>query len=188
MNLLERIIFFFYNLAIAFLSILFISVSLKLIPLNTIGYYFQALYANDASAMLTNGLIGVIFFFISLRFIFINFQRQAEPRSNSINYTTEIGDVRISVEAIEAMANRAGRQVSGVRELAAKVIPTEFGAKIALRVSLDPETNIPEATDKLQTEVKNYVESLSGIKIEKVVVIVKDVLQKPATQHRAALK
>ena len=187
MNLLEKIIFFFYNLAIAVLSILFIVISLRLLPLDTIGFYFHTMYYSGLQGQLNNLLIGLIFFFVSLRFIFITFQKNSKARSSAITYSTEIGDVKISVEAIETMATRTGRQIPGVRDLVAKVVPTEFGAKIALKVSLDPETSIPETTDMLQEEVKKYVERLSGIKIEKVIVVVKDVLQKPAVQ-KAPLK
>jgi len=187
MNILERIVFFFYNLVIAVLSVVFIVITLKLVPLNVIGGYFYALYANNFQTMLTNLLIGLIFFFISLRFIFINFQSKHEVKRTTINQVTEIGDVKIAVEALEAMATRTGGKINGVRELVAKVVPTEFGAKIALKVSLDPEINIPETTDKLQNEVKNYIETLSGVKVEKVIVVVKDVLNKPASQ-RSSLK
>ncbi len=187
MNLLEKIIFFFYNLVIAVLAVLFIVVSLRLVPLDTIGFYFHAFYNSGMQTQLNNLLIGLIFFFVSLRFIFITFQKNSKEQSSTINYSTEIGDVKISVEAIETMATRTGRQIPGVRELVAKVVPTEFGAKIALKVSLDPDTSIPETSDKLQAEVKQYVERLSGIKIEKVLVVVKDVLQKAAVQ-KAPLK
>lgn len=189
MNLLEKIVFFFYNVVVAALSILFIIISLKLIPINVVGQYFQALYANSLQTMLSNALIGLVFLLVSLRFIFLSFQRQPdiEYSSTTINHTTEVGDVRISVEALEAMAFRTGRQIEGVRELVAKVIPTEIGAKIALKITLNPETNIPDTTDKLQVEVKNYVEAFSGVKIEQVMVVVKDVLQKPSA-HRAPLK
>ncbi|OEF98440.1 alkaline shock response membrane anchor protein AmaP [Desulfuribacillus alkaliarsenatis] len=190
MNLLEKIVFFFYNLAIALLSIIFIIVSLKLIPIDAIGRYFTALYANSLQTMLSNALIGLVFFLVALRFMFSTFERYGaadRTSSRTINHSTDIGDVKISVEALEAMAARTGRQIEGVRELSAKVIPTEFGAKISMKVTLNPETNIPETTDKLQVEVKKYVETLSGVKIEKVLVVVKDVLQKSKT-HRAPLR
>lgn len=182
MNILERILFFFYNLVIAGLSVIFIVINLKLVPINSIGNYFQALYANDLKTILINLAIGLVFFFFALRFIYINFQGKREPKRNTIDHLTEIGDVKIAIDALEAMAVRTGQKIAGVRNLEAKVVESNGYAKVALKATLDPDINIPEVSEALQAEVKGYLENLTGIKIERVIVLVKDVLDKPAGQ------
>ncbi|OEH85660.1 hypothetical protein BHU72_02355 [Desulfuribacillus stibiiarsenatis] len=188
MNLLDKIVFFFYNLTVAFLAVLFMIISLNLIPISMIGEYFHQLYNSPWQSVVSNVVIGLIFFIFSLRFIFMNTKktRKSDNRA-AITQSTEVGEIRISIEALETMAERVGRQIIGVRELNAKVIPTETGAKVAVKVSLDPETNIPETMTLLQVNVKEYVEGFSGISIDKVLVVVKDVLPK-AVNQRSPLK
>lgn len=101
-------------------------------------------------------------------------------KKSSNHYETQkikectFGTVSITVLALEEIAKRYFDEVKEVRTIQLSTLKTKTGIEITVRTTLAPQVVIPEITEKVQTELKQCLESFTGIIIEKVNVIVCD--------------
>ena len=70
------------------------------------------------------------------------------------------------------MVQKHCRSNNRIRECESHVSASAGGVAIKLRLSLMPDTAIPELTAELQSSLKGYVESLSGIAVTEIGVLV----------------
>ncbi|MFY0543259.1 alkaline shock response membrane anchor protein AmaP [Brevibacillus sp. H7] len=174
MNLFDRFILTIYSFALIVLSCIMIGVTSGLIPADYVRPYVEQMLSGTQMAYL---IVAVIFLVVSLRFFFSSFRRQKRKGEKGIRQHSDLGEVNITLQTIQTIAERAARRIKGVRDLKTSVKAVESGNIIALRVSVDGETPLPELTQKMQYDVKNQVESIAGVAIAEVSVIVTEVAQ-----------
>ena len=105
----------------------------------------------------------------------------------------ELGKVTIDKEVLAAMAGFAAKKVAGVNRLATgfvagitqfirrsqdagiKVLVGEGEVGFELRIIVEYGVNIPEITHKIQKNIKEEVENVSGLKVTRVDVVVNGV-------------
>lgn len=98
--------------------------------------------------------------------------RVAAPRSVLVRHG-EIGAVEITLSAIDTLVQKTVRKQNGVRDCST-VVAVNANSELELRVALSilPDTTVPELSEKLQTEVKEYVEAYGGVRVASVAVMV----------------
>jgi uncharacterized alkaline shock family protein YloU len=162
LGFLDRILLFVYSLAAAVLSLLIAAQVLDYDWLQQILYYYP-------HELLVSALL---LFLVSLRFLFFRTGTSREPQA--IIQKTEHGDVRISLQTLESLTERAARLVRGVNDLKTRVYPMEGGVRVAVRVTVEPDMDIPQITSTVQQKVKDYLESTAGTTVQKINVHVTD--------------
>lgn len=182
MNLFDRFVLALYSLVLTAVSIIAIAVSVRLIPADWVGYWIYMVYNSD-STRISLFVLSAIFLLISLRFFTYGFRKRGKI-SPTIDRQGEIGDIRISLDTVESIASRAAKRLRGIRELQAKAIPVESGTAIRLKVTVDGEASIPQLTDELQKNVKHDVEQIAGIHVDKVTVLVTDIVRSQVARSR----
>ncbi len=175
LNLFDRFILTIYSLALIVISIAALGILLNYIPLAVVQDTVADIYGSTA-VHIPYVIVVVIFFLISLRFFFGSFIPQKSRQEKAIRQRGEYGEVHITLNTIQSIAERVARKVKGVRELRTTVKALESGNIISLRVTVDGETSIPEMTQALQYEVKTNVETIAGVDITEVKVIVAEVV------------
>jgi uncharacterized alkaline shock family protein YloU len=173
-NLFDRFILTLYSFSLIVLSCLAIAATSGLVPSDYFRPYVDQMLAGTNLAYLT---VSVIFLIVSLRFFFSSFRSGKPKAEKGIRQRSDLGEVNITLQTIQTIAERAARRVKGVRDLKTTVKALESGNMITLRVSVDGETPLPELTQKLQYDVKEQVESIAGVLISEVAVIVSEVAQ-----------
>lgn len=114
----------------------------------------------------------IIFLLLSIFFMFYR-TKAREQQTQTIQHKMENGDVQISYETIEQLATRAALKIRGVHDLKTRVRANDAGvARIAVRVQVEPDTDIPKVTKELQDSVKLYVETTTGVSVDSVSVYV----------------
>ena len=91
--------------------------------------------------------------------------------------STEAGGIYINIDTISDLASKAVRKVEGIREIRIKTSMQDGGAYVAVKISMAPESVIPEVSAQVQQSVKADIEGLCGITVKKVVVQVDNSLQ-----------
>lgn len=173
MNLFDRFILTLYSFALIVLSLAVIGASSGLIPSAYIRPYLEQLLGPFNLAYL---ITAVIFLIVSLRFFFSSFRTSKKAKTEKgIRQRSDLGEVNITLQTIQTIAERAARRVKGVRDLKTVVRALESGNTITVRVSVDGETPLPEMTQNLQANIKEQVESIAGVVISEVVVVVTEV-------------
>jgi uncharacterized alkaline shock family protein YloU len=173
-NLFDRFILTLYSFALIVLSCVMIVATSGYVSPEVFRPYVEQMLAGTH---LTYLIVAVIFLIVSLRFFFSSFRFRKPKNERGIRQKSDLGEISISIPTIQAIAERAARRVKGVRDLRTAVKVLESGTMITLRVSVDGETPIPEMTSKLQTDVKEQVERISGLLISEVAVVVTEVAQ-----------
>lgn len=174
MNLFDRFILTIYSFALIILSGIAIAATSGLLSPDVFRPYLDEMLAGTNLAYL---IVAIIFLIVSLRFFFSSFRRSKTKVERGIRQRGDLGDVHITMQTIQTIAERAARRVKGVRGIKTAVKSLESGNIIALRISVDGETPLPELTQKLQQDVKDQVEGIAGVVISEVSVIVTEVAQ-----------
>lgn len=166
MRAFDRLFAIIVGLILLAFGILLLGASLQ-IGQDTIHAWVQWLYADrlvSLIAFLVLGLLAAYMFAMGFR----------RPRSyESIQYTTPLGEVRISVRAIEDLAFRAARKIKGVREAEVMVKHTPTGVTLYTEIGVNPDVSIPEVTNEIRSRLESYVRETAGVTVSAVDVTVK---------------
>ncbi|HHT02408.1 MAG TPA: alkaline shock response membrane anchor protein AmaP [Firmicutes bacterium] len=112
------------------------------------------------------GLLGFVFLLGNFRFLTVAWQRRRGRRA--VVHQTKLGDVRISLAAVEHLISRAARGVPGVREAKTRVAAGNEGLLVALRTSALPQVSIPETSQRIQDVVRRQLQDVVGIPLERI--------------------
>lgn len=121
-----------------------------------------------------NVVIPLFFLAVSVRFLISGF-RYDRSKKHAIVRHTAYGEVKITLTALEGMAQKIAKTVDGLREIKASVYPLNEGILIQLHALTTSDLNIPEATVKAQQSIKEYIEEYTGITVAEVKVTIDDV-------------
>ncbi|MGE5673699.1 MAG: alkaline shock response membrane anchor protein AmaP [Mycobacterium leprae] len=164
MGLFDSIIFTIYTLALMVVSALMV-----------VGAMFPSwikphLWLED---MLTTprgqwgvGIAGLAFFVVSLRLIFFAMRGQGGGRP--VVHESELGEVHISLGAVENLVQRTARAIKGVREIKAVVTNGKDGLAVVLKGTISPEVSIPEVSEEIQNAVRQYVKRVVGVEMTEI--------------------
>ncbi len=120
------------------------------------------------------GTVVAVFMIVSIRFLLHALSSEGRP-NQAVVHETSIGQVKISEEAVANIVTRVVNQVRGVREVSPRVVFSPDGINILVRVSLLPETHIPQTTDEIQNKLANYMSEVAGINIKAVKILVESI-------------
>lgn len=108
------------------------------------------------------GMVGIVILAIGCSLVVMTLRRFS--REPSMAFQNPEGEVRVAFGAIEDYIRRLGGKLTEVREMHPQVLATREGLEIYNRIVLEPNTNIPEATSRIQEMIRKYVEDVLGIK------------------------
>lgn len=166
MKIVPRMLLWIYALAVLLAS----GYVLVLYGETAFGEGVNNIRIDDTVAAIALVLLLVSVFFLLYR----TKRRQREPQS--VIHKMEHGDVKITYETVEQLAERAATKIRGVQNLKTRVRVQEGGALvIGVRFSVDADLDIPKTTAELQEAVKQYVEGTTGLSVEQVAVYVTEV-------------
>lgn len=169
MGILDRVILSIYTVFLLAVSLVTVLIAAGwLTPLQ-----FLEAGLRSTSGRWAIGLVGAVFFIVSLRLLWYAFRRRGT--SQTTIHETALGEVRISLNAIENLIRRVGRQVNGIRDLHPRVRAAEGGLKIDLRAWVSPDINVPDVSDHLQGQVKKHIRNVVGMDVAEISILVKDV-------------
>lgn len=127
----------------------------------------------SARGRLSIGLVGTVFFAVSVRLILFAFRRQGGGQP--VVHETEMGEVRISLGAVENLVRKVARGVKGVRDVKAVVTHTRDGLHASLKGTISPEVSVPEVSAEIQTSVRQYVKRVVGVELADVRIEVENI-------------
>lgn len=153
-------------------------VALLLLAAGLFPYWGAFIDAFLANRWLMGGA-GLVVFLISLRLI-IGFNKRAKkdasqknaPATTALISTGDFGSTQITLAALDSMIQRHCRTNPKVRETGSMIRTVDGGIAIELKLVLIHDANIPETTASLQKSLKEYLEGLTGIKVNDISILV----------------
>ncbi len=162
MGIFDRIILTLYTIALTVISAAFVALATGwLMPLN----YIETVLS-DINGRWVVGLAGSAFFVASVRLLYFAFRRSGGSRS--IVHRSELGEVRVSLEAVENLVTRVAVLKPGVKDVRASAGATNGKVTVNLRIRVSPDTSIPQLSDELQREVARQVRNVIGVEVAQV--------------------
>jgi uncharacterized alkaline shock family protein YloU len=146
---------------------------------------FEAMGVGDRIAAIAACAAVVL---LAIRVIYVNGRRRkAElpaPRDAFLRRGEE-GEVRIALSAIDAMAQRAARGVSGVRDLKSEVTASGEGAvTVRLKLVLGADSDVQALSKQVQEAVSAYISTHTGLPVAGVHAFIEQVGQQGAGGQR----
>lgn len=171
-KLIDRFLLLLVLLLVLALALLCLTFAAGIIPQAAIVGFVGILFGNPVNAMIACG-VGLVLAVLALRLLFAGHKRAPSPVPQSVLVkSTENGMVYISLAAIDTMVQKHCRAQNRIRECESMICPTKDGVLIRLKLSTMPDTNLPELTTSLQETLKEYVESLSGISVIEIPILI----------------
>lgn len=162
---------FFSLLGLALAIIIFAAALGWVLPLSLL---LQQLEIRDVRlAMAAVSLVVAIWAIYSLQ---VDFRKKPEAKYTQID-TTEHGQIHITMEAIENFVTRAVSTVKEVKEVKPRIKMLSEGMALLLKITIIPDTNVPNVTREIQEKVSQYLKEYGGIEVFDVEVVVDKIAQ-----------
>ncbi|KAF1086535.1 hypothetical protein SPSYN_00254 [Sporotomaculum syntrophicum] len=115
-------------------------------------------------------LLLVVYIIMGLRLLWRALK--PERKRQAVVHEGGLGQVRVSLAAIEALAEKVAAAKPEIKEVKAKVASSSQGIALNLRLYTAPEINIPAVSEDIQREVKDRIYQVVGITVSEVRVAV----------------
>ncbi|HHY95384.1 MAG TPA: alkaline shock response membrane anchor protein AmaP [Firmicutes bacterium] len=173
MSLVDRVFLAFYSLCLAVVSGLLVAVAAGW------EWPWRSLQQGlaDPQWRLALGAVGAVFFAFSVRFLTLGFQSRHGGRA--VVHETPLGDVRVSLAAVENLVRRVARQTVGVRDVKAWVHYAPAGLVADVRLVVSPDVNIPKTSQDVQKSICDYVRDVVGVGVAEIKVLVENLSTEP---------
>ncbi|MDN5346905.1 MAG: hypothetical protein PWP65_469 [Clostridia bacterium] len=120
------------------------------------------------------GVASGIVFLVAARFLWAGLAI-LRPRSDSdqaLIQTTDLGEVRLTMPALESMVVRAARQIKGIREVKVRLKVLPGGLAVMLELTVLPDRSLPPLAQEAQEAVRRYLSEIAGLEVLEVRVLV----------------
>jgi len=132
--------------------------------------YWLSLLYSDLTVIWIVSIICIALAVLSLALMFSGI-RKRKPKSARVS-TSEGGAIFVTLNALEEMATRHISENSAVRSVNVRVSVKERKVNISAKMMVVEGTCIPDVLNGLQTSLKAHIETLSGIEVGKITLLV----------------
>lgn len=136
-------------------------------------WLFDLVAAARGPARLQMGLAALLLVGLALFLLVQVWQREQAPAG--LRQTTQLGDISISLRAVESLVYRAARQVKGIAEVDVQVAAAGEELQIDLSLLVAPDLRVPDVTRTVQEQVEAYVRETVGVPVSRVGVEVRNI-------------
>ncbi|HQA08527.1 MAG TPA: alkaline shock response membrane anchor protein AmaP [Syntrophomonadaceae bacterium] len=169
MSGLWRVVLFCYNLLILGLAVAAMYLAVGHTSLIEAG---EALLSNSVNQIILGASAAAV---IALTIVILISLLKGESKPTSIVISSSLnGQVSITVAAIKTIITKAVKKVDGVKETRSSVTNGPDGIVIYLHMMINPEISVPEMSRNVQAAVKEHLESIGGLQVSEVRVLVDD--------------
>jgi uncharacterized alkaline shock family protein YloU len=88
---------------------------------------------------------------------------------------SELGIISVSLNTINSLTQKSVKNHQGVKDVKSLIITDEDGVRISLKLLIMPDVIIPELTENIQRNVKQYIEQHSGIFVKEVRIFIDNI-------------
>ncbi len=181
-NFLTRLVAILLGIVLLGTGIFIIAVSSDLLPL-----FWAKLKLGASQAYPVIILTGGANIIVSLLLLLGIGARSSRRQAETVLQYSELGEVRISIAAMENMVLRVTQRHEAVKESSRKVVNTPQGLVIYVKAKVLPDLNLPDLASELQKSISAYIEEITGIKVLEVKILMENIVQDIAVQKKTAL-
>jgi uncharacterized alkaline shock family protein YloU len=168
MKIIKNIFSFIIALLVIILTITLSIYSLGLMSANYLPDLIRATY--------NNWQLTVAYLVIFIMSVFLLYPYFIEKKIQSTNLLkSESGDITITIAALSNLIKDRINEREKFEDLKIKLDETEKGLKIILSGKLTVPGDLPTISEKIQKDLKNYINQTTGIQVAKVQIQIEGV-------------
>ncbi|MBU4532142.1 MAG: alkaline shock response membrane anchor protein AmaP [Eubacteriales bacterium] len=114
-----------------------------------------------------------VFLLVSLRLLWTTGQKK--PERQAVVDDNALGQVKITLTAIESLITKVVAPIPGIREVKPKVVSDRGIIAIEIKAAVTPDINIPDTSKAIQETVQNSIRDVTGINVEKIKILVESI-------------
>ena len=167
-----RIVLFLYSLLLAAAGALILVLTMGRTELMD---YLAFFILNSQNRMAIAGgaviilIVGIITLVYSLK------TEKTEPKATTVIVTEGVnGQVSMTIPAIKVIIMKAVKKVEGIKEIKTTITSKPEGLDVLLHTMINPDYNVPEMSERIQTAVRQQLEAVGGLKVFSIRVLVDD--------------
>lgn len=168
MGFFDRIILSVYTFLLAFLSLGVIVISLRLISLDIVWTSLNYIYGQWEAA-----LIGAVCLLVSIRLLMAGLR--SKRGKDTIVHKNDLGDVHITIDAVENLIEKTARHVRGVRAVKINIERKGHQLLVVVKATVSPESNVPSVSQEIQQRVHDHIKNTVGIELADVRILVENI-------------
>lgn len=192
MGFFNRVILFFYALAIAILSLGVIAVTMGVIPAHILQNEYQ--YAVSMQRELIAG--AAIVFFVSVHLLACSFSGKKKVRESTHSELLIVegatGEVGVSLQALHHLIERVAATTAGVRDTKVKVTQRKdvkegketTALHVSLCIVLGREADAAAVSDELRRDIGAELSHTVGIDRPEITIQVEDISNAPIAKKK----
>jgi uncharacterized alkaline shock family protein YloU len=177
MGIFDRIILTIYTLLLIVFSSVVILMSLSVISINLVSTVISLIYGQWEA-----GLVAGVFLVVSVRLFWAGLR--SRRGKNKIVHHNDMGDVFISLDAVENLVEKSARNVRGVRGITVSAYYSAVGLKLSVRAVISPESSVPQVTAEVQERVHQYIKNTVGVELVEMRIFVDNISNDFKAKHR----
>lgn len=169
---IERILLILVSILLLCISAIAIMIAWDFVSQSYVELIVRSLYSVDINTwIITAGAALVVIIAVGVFCVACSTGKKKTMPYISIS-TADGGNIKISVKSLVEMVSRQVKQVPGINANVSSITNKDGKIGVIVKISVSEETAIPEVSNKIQVDVKEAVQALSGIAISNVDVYV----------------
>lgn len=172
LKVFDRILLGILLIVAIVVSFVLFAIAANIITQDMADNFIGLFYMFQENAMILAGS-GLILLLISIKLLFAGRVKKMEVRpASALMKQTEIGGTFISLEALDSMVQKHCRAQQRVKDCQTTLHSSEAGVTVGIRLCVLPDTDVVTLSSELQKSLKDYIESLTGIQVNEVGILV----------------
>mgnify|MGYP002554707692 CR=1 FL=1 len=130
-------------------------------------------------------VVAALVFVLGLLIMFGSaFHSKGQSKATVISTEAQGDNVQISVGAIDCIVGQVVKGYSQVKSVSTVVEETPEGINVKAKTVVNGDINIPELAMAMREDIKIQLETMVGLKVKDVKIVITDVVAKPITVEK----
>ena len=170
----DSIIFILFIGLIILISLAVFFTSLKPVPLKVLTEAINNGFYTLYNSILNQIMLGLMpFLLFSLAIYLIQRKNRLNTLNLSVTQKTSFGEVKISLNSLKHLILKVLKKIEKIKESKSSInILRTGGINIDLHLVLKEDVNIPEISEKIQKELKDYLLETTGIEVKEIKIYI----------------
>ncbi len=177
----DRLLLGILLIAAILVSFVLFGISANLIKEDMVTSFVALFYMFRQNALILAGS-GFVLLLICVKLLFAGRVKKSEVRpASALMRQTELGGTFISLEALDSMIQKHCRALARVKDVHTTLQSTETGVTVGIRLCVLPDTDVVTLSSELQKSLKESIETMTGIQVNEIGVLVESAAAPAAT-------
>lgn len=121
-----------------------------------------------------DGILLILILALLAVYLILMAVNQVKVDQRSLIRANELGDIRISAQSIIGLIKKATNDIEGIKDVSVNLTEVE-PLKVIVELQLLPDFHIPELTESVQSNIKEYLQTTVGVEIDSISVVVRGI-------------